>query len=90
MNTTRRQEYLKIAWIARKMCQFLKNTKTRIETEKNTRHDTGKTQTRHGYMNCQVYFQRFCPLTKTFSPEWLNPQVSLLLSPPKTKNVAYV
>ena len=37
------------------MCQFLKNTKTRIDTEKNTRHDTGKTRTRHGDTNCQLY-----------------------------------
>ena len=34
MNTTRKHEYLKIAWIARKMCQFLKNTKTRMTRKK--------------------------------------------------------
>ena len=51
MNTTWRHEYLKIALIARKMCQFLKNTKTRIDTGKNTRHDMGKTRTRYGDTN---------------------------------------
>ena len=33
------------------MCQFLKNTKTRIDTGKNTRHDMGKTRTRYGDTN---------------------------------------
>ena len=36
------------------MCQFLKNTKTRIDIEKNTRHDMRKT--RYENTNCQVYF----------------------------------
>ena len=36
MNKTRRHEYLKIVWIVRKICQFLKNNKTRIDTKKYT------------------------------------------------------
>ena len=54
MNTIRKYEYLKIIWIARKMYQFLKNIKTRIDTKKNTRHDTRKIRTRYENTNCQI------------------------------------
>ena len=53
------------------MCQFLKNTKTRIDTEKNTRHNTEKTRTRHRYMNCQVQLEAF-PLGEANAlPGWV-------------------
>ena len=87
MNTTWRHEYLKIAWIVRKMCQFLKNTKTRIDKGKNTCHDTRKTRTRHGDTNCQVYLRSLINPKKTLKT--LLPLYPATLSPYSTKQPSH-